>query len=57
MINFKSCQRCHGDVVVEEWLGQKEATCLQCGYRRDVPSVAPSPIARTATSGRWPRAA
>jgi hypothetical protein len=35
MIYFKSCPRCQGDVVVEEWLGQKDATCLQCGYRGD----------------------
>jgi hypothetical protein len=29
MIAFKSCPRCHGDVMVDRY---DEATCLQCGH-------------------------
>jgi len=36
MLNFKSCPRCRGDVVIENdrygWYEQ----CLQCGYLRNM---------------------
>ena len=32
-IQLKACPRCHGDMVLEEWLGDAEIVCLQCGYR------------------------
>lgn len=33
MILMKSCPRCHGDMMEEELLGEKEIVCLQCGHR------------------------
>lgn len=34
MINLKACPRCQGDMMLEEYLGESELVCLQCGYRR-----------------------
>ena len=33
MILYKSCPRCHGDMMREELLGEVEVACLQCGHR------------------------
>jgi predicted nucleic-acid-binding Zn-ribbon protein len=33
MILYKSCPRCHGDMMEEELLGDVELVCLQCGHR------------------------
>jgi ribosomal protein S27AE len=32
-IQIKSCPRCLGDMMLEEYLGEREFVCLQCGYR------------------------
>ena len=34
MFRFKACQRCQGDLHVEQnELDDEEARCMQCGYR------------------------
>jgi len=33
MIVLKLCARCHGDMMLEEMLGETELVCFQCGYR------------------------
>jgi len=33
MILTKSCPRCHGDLLLEELLGEVEMVCIQCGHR------------------------
>jgi uncharacterized protein (DUF983 family) len=33
MIITKSCPRCQGDMLREEFLGEVEMVCLQCGHR------------------------
>jgi DNA-directed RNA polymerase subunit RPC12/RpoP len=33
MVRFKGCPRCHGDVTIEEFHGETELVCLQCGHR------------------------
>jgi len=33
MINLKACPRCGGDTSPEEYLGDLEVVCLQCGHR------------------------
>ncbi|HEU4759579.1 MAG TPA: hypothetical protein VFT91_06300 [Dehalococcoidia bacterium] len=37
MMNLKSRPRCQGDMIVEEWLGDADLVCLQCGYRAALP--------------------
>ena len=32
MIRSKSCPRCQGDMMLEEYLGEAEIVCLQCGH-------------------------
>ena len=39
MIYFKSCPRCRGDLLIEDWAGEEEAVCLQCGCRVSRPPV------------------
>lgn len=34
MVELKACQRCLGDMLVEEYLGDRELVCLQCGHRQ-----------------------
>jgi primosomal protein N' len=43
---FKGCQRCSGDLRVEEDIGShvEELVCLQCGHREE---VAPNTEERT----------
>ncbi len=31
---FKGCERCGGDLFVEEFLGTRDLVCLQCGHRQ-----------------------
>jgi hypothetical protein len=33
MMLLKSCPRCHGDMILEELLGDEEFVCIQCGFR------------------------
>ncbi len=33
VIQLKSCPRCRGDMMLEEYLGDSELVCLQCGHR------------------------
>jgi len=33
VIQLKSCPRCNGDMMLEEYLGDSELVCLQCGHR------------------------
>ena len=40
MLYFKSCPKCHGDVHVDEDSYGAYAKCLQCGFSRDLPSIA-----------------
>lgn len=44
MINLKACDRCGGDMMAEEFLGDIDLVCLQCGRRRAAP-VQPQPYA------------
>ncbi len=32
MVRLRSCPRCEGDMFQEEFLGDTELVCLQCGY-------------------------
>jgi len=33
MLLLKRCPRCRGDLADEEWLGQVDLACIQCGHR------------------------
>lgn len=33
MIQLKACKRCGGDMLVEEYLGDQDLVCIQCGHR------------------------
>ena len=33
MIHLKACKRCGGDMLVENYLGDQDLVCIQCGYR------------------------
>ncbi len=62
MINLKSCPRCRGDMIAEEWLGEADLVCLQCGYRQALPLPGmygtPEPVAaRSGASKEQHRAA
>ena len=52
MILLKSCPRCRGDLVTERLPGETELVCLQCGYRTDVKSQTPLPLARVRIAGK-----
>jgi len=48
MIQIKACPRCAGDMMLEEYLGESELVCLQCGNRISPPAETmrqPTPIA------------
>ena len=32
-MNRKTCQRCGGRLMIENWPGAQEIVCLQCGRR------------------------
>ncbi len=36
MLLPKHCPRCRGDLVDDEWLGEVDLACIQCGYRRPI---------------------
>jgi DNA-directed RNA polymerase subunit RPC12/RpoP len=40
-VQLRSCTRCGGDMMLEQYLGDREFVCLQCGHRVsvDVPHV------------------
>ena len=42
MINLKACNRCGGDMMSEEILGDVELVCLQCGHRQATPPARPT---------------
>ncbi|HVP05694.1 MAG TPA: hypothetical protein VMT90_08470 [Dehalococcoidia bacterium] len=42
MIDLKACNRCGGDLMAEEILGDVELVCLQCGYRKAAPAAQPA---------------
>ena len=42
MINLKACNRCGGDMMAEELLGDVELVCLQCGHRQPIAQPAPT---------------
>ena len=50
MMQLKSCPRCHGDMIGEDWLGETELVCIQCGHRMAGPA-AESPYAVVAGRG------
>lgn len=33
MIQLKACKRCGGDMLVEDYLGDLDLVCIQCGFR------------------------
>lgn len=33
MIQLKACKRCGGDMLVENYLGDQDLVCIQCGFR------------------------
>jgi hypothetical protein len=39
MIDLKACQRCGGDMMAEEILGDVDLVCLQCGHRKAMPQA------------------
>ena len=39
MWRFKSCPRCHGDILLDRDHNSWHETCLQCGYQRELPNV------------------
>ena len=42
MIDLKACQRCGGDMMAEEILGDVDLVCLQCGHRKAMPQARPA---------------
>jgi DNA-directed RNA polymerase subunit RPC12/RpoP len=42
MINLRACARCGGDLIPEEFPGDIDLVCLQCGHRTAVPSAQPA---------------
>jgi len=52
MILLKACQRCAGDLVMERLPGENELVCIQCGYRTEVKSQTPLPLARVRIAGK-----
>ncbi len=37
MVNTKACPRCNGNMMLEEFPGEAEFVCIQCGNRLDAP--------------------
>lgn len=49
MLSLKACPRCRGDMMLEQYLGDSELVCIQCGKRLPFqPAVRPVPAARVA---------
>ena len=38
MWKYKSCPRCHGDLLIGMEEHSLTECCLQCGYRRELPA-------------------
>jgi hypothetical protein len=38
VVDIKACRRCGGKVMTEEFLGETEFVCLQCGQRTFAPT-------------------
>ncbi|HUF52589.1 MAG TPA: hypothetical protein VMR52_02295 [Dehalococcoidia bacterium] len=59
-MNLKACNRCGGDMILEDLLDEAELVCLQCGHRTFAPGQPesryqiirrtrkPSPVTRAA---------
>lgn len=44
---FKSCPKCHGDLVLEQDRWGSYRICIQCGYSQEMPAmtkVLPEPV-------------
>ena len=41
-LNLKGCSRCGGDLLVEDYLGDVELVCIQCGHRSMAPVETPA---------------
>jgi len=39
MPGAKPCERCNGNMMLEEYLGEFEFVCIQCGHRLDAPEL------------------
>ena len=39
VVNFKACERCHGDVQRARDMYGEYLQCLQCGFMKDIPIV------------------
>ena len=39
MLSAKPCERCNGNMMLEEYLGTFEFVCIQCGNRLDAPEL------------------
>jgi hypothetical protein len=50
---FKGCQRCKGDLWVEEDMGSRtqDSVCVQCGSRQAIPSALVGPNTEDQNSG------
>jgi hypothetical protein len=44
MLRLKSCGHCLGDLFEEEFLGECELVCLQCGNRVSGPGLMLAPV-------------
>jgi len=43
LIQLKSCSRCGGDMMLEQYLDDSDLVCLQCGHRSSFqPQVKPA---------------
>ena len=53
---FKGCERCRGDLWVEEDIGSRlqDLVCLQCGHRQDTQAASAGPNTEELTNAtRW----
>jgi hypothetical protein len=51
VILLKSCDQCLGDMFMEDFLGDRELVCLQCGHRVQQPPMALAPVRVLAGQG------
>jgi len=42
VIQLKSCPRCNGDMMLEEYMGDSDLVCLQCGHRTAMAQTKPA---------------
>ncbi|MEO8456457.1 MAG: hypothetical protein ABI559_01470 [Chloroflexota bacterium] len=42
-LQLKACNRCGGDLIPEELLGDVDLVCLQCGHRSAAPYAPSNP--------------